>query len=244
MKVNSCLIQDAVEAGYIKELAIFIQMKQTFVNSCIYNYTQQSLSEKTGFSRTFIRKHVAFFIKHKWVLFHGENLILKKLSEIDSVNKQKSIIDINKSKSYKEILEQLQYAYLKRKAEQAKWYSSLCRDLNKVTEEQRLRIEKKLSRKFPHLRIKQKKSYGESGNDRFRISIAKIAKWFGCSVGKAHGIIKTLCMTGYLDYTVRYITVKVKSTYEAKQRLIMDGKSFFTKRGYVCRVACNEYVFR
>lgn len=237
-------MQEMIESGTEKELAVFLHLKSKFINSCIYNYTQQSLADKTGFSRSFIKKYISFFLKEKWAFMHGDNLMLVKVSKIDRSNKKKILIDIDTSGTYKDILERLQYEYLKHKAAQAEWYSKLCRDLKQMSLNEAKAKEKKISKKVPYLKIRHKASYGESGNDKFRVSFSMLAKWFKCSVGKAHSIIKKLCRTGFIDYTVRYLTVKAKNAKEAKQRLINDPKSFYTNRGYVCRVACNEYVFR
>lgn len=244
MKINSCLIQKSIEYGELKELSTFLYFKHIFTNSCIYDYSQQSLSIKTGLSRTFIKKHISFFLDNGWAFFHGKNLMLAKVSKIDD-NKKKLIIDINTDRGYKYILEQLQCAYLKHKANQAKWYSNLCHDLNKMTSSQRNKKIKTLSKKLDRFRYNEKKQFfGESGNSKFRLSFKKIAEWFNCSVGKAHSIIKGLCQTGFIDYSVFYESIKVKVKYEINERLEADKKAFYTKSGYVCRVLCSEYVFR
>lgn len=151
------------------------------------------------------------------------------------------MVDIDCNDSIKHITQNLYLALIKLKANRAKWYSKLCRDLKlPASDQKRRKMNKMLDNKYPHFSDKRW-SFGENGQQGFKVSFTKIAEWLGCSVGKAHSLIQELL--------VRQM-IKVKSSYRlykpslgAKALLNANPKFFVSRQGNICLVACNEYDF-
>ncbi len=244
MKINTLLIEQCSDNGELNHLSVFVYLKGIYTNSCIYNYTQEGMIKKSKLSRAKIRNHIPFFLKEGWAFFDGNNLILAKISSIDKNNKKKILVDLNTRKQgIKPIYDKLLYELLKLKANQAKWYSKLCHDLKKMSKTQRLRVEKRVAKKRPRFSVKNW-NFGESGSHTFKVSFRKLAIWFNCSIGKAHKIMKELCVTGWIEVLHTRALIAMEDSSVGRYRIEENNKLFYTTNNQVCKTECNQYIFR
>ena len=133
MRVNIELVNYAVENNSIKHLAVFMRLKSLFSNSCIYNYTHNSLSRKSGYSLSFIKKHMSFFKKNGWVREHNGNLVFIKLSDLKG-NYRNDFYDmkIQGSDTWKSILKKLRLLIIRQR--EKLFYSKKSNDPNGASE--------------------------------------------------------------------------------------------------------------
>lgn len=239
MEINGCLLVEANDKGWFRHLSIFIHLKSIHPNSCIYNYSQDRLVEKTGLSKSTIRKYVNFFIKKEWCKVQNGHLIFRKLRMLTP--KQKKLRYKIYSKKVEEITKELYLYLLKHKSEQAKWYSNLRFDLENGGKKVRGKLAQKL-KNYPDF-FKGTYYNGEKNVNRFKISFKKIAEWFNVSVGKAFKIIKELYVEGrLLIYSGGYTAVR-RNKVMSKAIIQASKKSFMAKSGKMIIVHSNSYVF-
>lgn len=225
------------DSGQLRKFATFIYIKSQFKNSCVYKYTQQSLSEKTGISRSAIRKYVKFFLDSGWCRLDHGNLIFNKMRVLDK-NEKRIISDVKIRIGIKELIIDLQLLLLKHKQAQ----------FNRIV---RLGIEIKDPKSIkPHQsanRIVKKYGYNvdklPSERAKLQISIKKLSEWLNCSVGKVSQLLKSLQKRGLISITKVRNIVGYSKTFEGAKALLNMNENSYYSRGYIVKVSCNYYNF-
>src|SRR3990167_8635403 len=75
MQTSENIILDAINNNWLNALAFYYKAKTIYVNSCFYNYSIRSLSEKTGFSFNAIKGYIETLQRKKLIKIHSGNLI-------------------------------------------------------------------------------------------------------------------------------------------------------------------------
>jgi len=131
-KVNIELIQEQLEQGTILSFSFFIKAKLLLGNSTIYhaNTSLRSIGEKFGCSHTVVKKYLTELEKQELVRWHSGNLTFVSLKKEHRLTKKNQIsIYLSKSLSIREIAYRLQFAVLKKNAEQQEFMMNLKTDL-------------------------------------------------------------------------------------------------------------------
>lgn len=173
---NHTTLNFAVENNLLKEYADFLFLKYLYVNSCFFNYTQQSLSEKSGFSRTKIRRLMKIFSEQKWTRIHSTSLVFNNLNK----GYRKYFAPCN-NRDTKSIRTALQFEYLKSIERKCKFIAKKKRDLTKPDN---LHSYKKA------LRYERKHGLPGAANPSFDISLKSLAKHFCTSLSSVANMIK------------------------------------------------------
>jgi hypothetical protein len=170
---------------------------------------------------------------------HKGNLIFNKVRSLSKIKKT-LFFKINGT-TVKEIKNELYLTLLKLNSNQAKWYSNLRRDLLTA----HINIPNHVLRKIETYKDFFKgKYFGESDKPgRFKVSYSKLAEWLKMSVGSVHKLIKELYVEGKLMVFIGGYTAGLKSKQASKYILMNNNKAFISKKGKVCLVNCNSYMF-
>lgn len=235
MKVSGILIDNINKEGKLKYLAVFIYMKSLNTNSCIYNYSQDRLAAELKLSKSSIRKYINYYLDNGWAKMIGKHLHFNK---IRLIGKQKRLVWYEiKLGTVKEITDNLYLYLFKHKTEQTKWYTKTCRDLKTLNERDYRKKINGLIKRYPYFRERIEQSFGAIDlKTDFKVSISKISKWFKCSVGKAHKIIKRLCK----EHKMLVVLGGYRSVafHKFDDR---DLKTFVSRAGNIVTVECNRY---
>jgi len=237
VEVNVLNIKSMSDKGLLRELAVFMFIKSQFKNSCVYDYTQQSLSDKTGISRSAVRKYVKFFLDNNWCRIHKGNLVFTGLKNFDD-NKKKIITDLKIRIGIKELIVDFQLLLLKHKQAQFNRMSDYRRDLNNPSNVSQYKAALKAVKKYGYDKDKL-----PDANARLQISIKKLSEWLNCSVGKASMIIKKLQKRGLISVIRCKQTIMKTMCPNTIKALLSVHKGSYYRNGYVTKVCCNFYSF-
>ncbi len=242
MQINVVNLKVLSDKGLLRHLAVFITIKYKYRNGCIYKYTQESLSQKTGISRSAIRKYVKFFLDNGWCELHkGEkspniSLVFKGLGKFDKEPKR-VLADIE-SNGIKNLIQQFQLLILKHKQAQFNRVKELSAEINTATNIKCYKSAKKMAKKYNYNVDKL-----PPRNAKLKMSVKSIAKWLNCSVGKAVKVLYDLRFKGLITI-IKCRNVIGKSHIKAQiDRWLADNKNSFCVKGRVIQVSCNEYIF-
>lgn len=132
MIINTNLVHDAISGDYLSELAVFLKLKSSFINSCIYRPTHRKLSEVSGVSVSKLKKCIPLFRIRGWTTVHAGNMMLAKVKDIDPI-KSKRLVDvrIEKTDGYRDIVKKLRLALIQAKYEGFSYLKKVCCDSNK-----------------------------------------------------------------------------------------------------------------
>lgn len=237
LDINKINLIAIAKSGRLKDLSAFLYLKSFYSNSCVFNYTQKSLAEKSGLSLSAVRKYIKSFLNSGWCKMHGKNLLFVKLNKFDH-NKKKVIVKFEIADSIKQIFKDLQLLVLKNKQNQFNRYKQLSLDLHTP---QNLNSYKAAQRTVKRKNIDVDKLPGEK--DLMSISMSKIASMLGCSVGSAHNRIKELKKSNsILCVNGRKEIIKTSNMNQVKV-LLEDIPNSYYHNGYVMAVSCNKYRF-
>lgn len=237
LDINKINLIAITNSGRLKDFAAFLYLKSIYSNSCVFNYTQKSLADKSNMSIASVRKYIKSFLNSGWCKIHGKNLVFVKLNKFDH-HKKKMLFKFSVANNIKQIVKDLQLVILRNKQSQFNRYKQLGLDLYTPPNLQSYKTALKTVKRRG---IDVKKLPGEK--DLMTISMSKIASLLGCSVGSAYNRIKELkksnsifCVNGRKEIikTSNMIQVKV---------LLEDIPNSYYHNGYVIAVSCNKYKF-
>jgi hypothetical protein len=237
LNINAVNLKTMVDSGHLKDYATFLWLKGLYSNSCILNYTQKSLSIKSGISLSGVRRYVKLFLDKGWCRMHKGNLVFNKLKTFDH-NKKKIIFKFQINDSVKQVLKDLQLFLLKKKQEDFYKLVKLSSDLSKP---QNNKVYKNALKRVKKHDINKESLPGEG--TEFSISMKKIALVLGCSIGSAAGKIKQMRQEGLVwCVTGRKEIMPVKDPYYIKWLLNVHPNSYY-HNGFIYSVCCNKYKF-
>ncbi len=227
MNSNIDLIEIFLDEKLEREYAVFIMLKHKFANSIIYNYSDHKLSGKIKYSRTFVKKHVGFFLRNGWAIKDGNHLYListRELLEKYGIS-GKARVKIAKDESVSKIVDSLRYEVYRNKQRQFNY-----------TKEQ---VHNRINPSGPGATKRYKKAL-KHGVDCSRevegdlmISLEKLSSLINRSPATAHRLIK---QKGATKTSKRTFICRVSRNVD-----IPKG-SFIYKAG-LFKVECNRYVF-
>ena len=112
MKIGITTIQLMMDQNSgLRQYATFLYLKSLFKKGCFYNYTHDGFAEKSGMSRSAVRKYIKIFLDKGWCRKHGKNLMFKGLKHYRKSGFNKTFI--LKSKTVKGIIKEFYYIILK-----------------------------------------------------------------------------------------------------------------------------------
>jgi hypothetical protein len=241
MTANGLLLEELHNDGKTNHLAHFIYLKSQYSNSCVFNYTQDTLAHKSGLGKSTIRKYVNFFLKAGWCKMHKGNLMFCKLEDLAFEKYRIRLKVVIQGTNVKSIKQSILVHLLKLKAKRSEWFINL-------------RLDQLLCQKDPATRIMDKYpdlgladvNIGETGtNGRNKVSYRKVAQWLNCGLGTAYNTVNSLCDANLMFKTKHgYRVLKWGSKkYEIAKKDGSTGKMFMSKRGFVIEIRCNSYDF-
>jgi hypothetical protein len=237
MNINQLLIRDLIEMNKQRYLAVFIKFKSIYSSGCVHNYNPSKFSSVTKLSRNSVKKYIDYFLENKWCRMEGNNLIFNKFRTFDE-NKKRLMCVISFKKSIKEIEILLYREVLRLKQSQFNFLKRVKRDLQNPTGIDVYKKALKLKRKYT---LNSENLPG--AQEKYKVSIKKIAESFNCSVGKAMGIIDRLCERNQIK---RFRQLEVLCYNQPKcvvQQELSDYKnSYFSRKQVVLRYT-NKYTF-
>jgi hypothetical protein len=237
MNINQLLIKDLVELNKLRHLAVFIKFKGIYSSGCVHNYTPSKFSHKAKLSRNSVKKYIDYFIANGWARMEGNNLIFNKFRSFD-LNKKRLMCVMTFKKSIREIELLLYREVLRLKQSQFNFLKQTKCDLQNPTGIEVYKKAIKLKKKYT---LKTENLPG--AQEKYKVSIKKIAESFNCSVGKAMGIIDKLCENNQIK-RFRQMEVVCFGVPKAivQQCLNVYKGSYFSRNQVVYRYT-NKYTF-
>lgn len=233
LDINIVNLESICESNRLKEFATFLYLKSLYSNSCVFNYTQVGLARNSKLPLSCIKKSVKSFLSSGWCRIHKGNLIFNKLRSFD--HHKKKIIASVVITNPKQILKDLRKLILNNLQNKFNRLAKLKSDLLSSYTKTRRSAERKVEK----LGLDATKLPGEK--DMLTISMNKIAKLFGCSVGSAAAAIKDL----KTDKLITCVTETKKEKMNKKmaaQFLNLYPNSYYYN-GVLYTVSCNKYNF-
>ena len=236
MYLNVDTIQQSIDDGDVKKFAAFLWFKTRYSNSCYYKWSFKSISDKTKMSRTAVRKYIPEFIKLGWCREHSKNLIFKKTKELYAT-KINQYVKINTNGKIQDILNELYFVVLKRKANQFDYVKKLWKDKSNGKVQS--------SNHYKQIRkVCKGREIKTSAIQGFSFSLSKIANLFNTSPSTASRIMQTLNKKGKFMRMSNYeVFGNIKYKPWLKEKLRWDNGIFITKSGNVTKKLCNSYIF-
>lgn len=233
LDINIVNLSSIAEANRLKEFASFLYLKSLYSNSCVFNYTQVGLSKKSGLPLSNIKKCVKSFLSSGWCRVHKGNLVFNKIKSFDH-NKKKIIASVEITNP-KQILKDLQKLILNNLQDKFNRLVRLKADLLNSYP----KISRSAQRKVERLGLDPSKLPGE--NDMLSVSMNKIGKLFGCSVGSAASVIKELKTNGSILCVTERKLVEVHSL--GVKPIMQEMPNTYYHNGNLFIVSCNKYIF-
>lgn len=237
MNINQLLIKDLIEMNKQRYLAVFIKFKSIYSSGCVHNYNPSKFSSVTKLSRNSVKKYVDYFIANGWARMDGNNLIFNKFRSFDE-NKKRLMCVIGFKKSIKEIEILLYREVLRLKQSQFNFLKRVKCDLQNPTGidvyKRALNTQKKYTLNSENL---------PGAQEKYKVSIKKIAESFNCSVGKAMGVIDKLCEKNQIKRFRQMEIVCFGMTKAINQQAINTHKGAYFSRNQVVYRYTNKYTF-
>ena len=112
--INTFLIEQMHDEGYLREVAVWMRLKNLYISGSIHNYSYRTLSVKSGISINVLKECLPFFKLKGWVREEYGHLIFNPMYSLDGFRKKALlIIKIKVHESYKDILKKLKLLLLK-----------------------------------------------------------------------------------------------------------------------------------
>jgi len=233
LDVNTQNLKELADNGRLKDFAYFLYLKSLYSNSCIFNYTQKSLSVKSKIPVSRVKSCVKSFLESGWCRIHRGNLVFNKLKSFD--HKKKKIIESIEITNPKQILKDLRKLILNNLQDRFNRLAKLKADLLNSYSKTRRAAERKVEK----LGLDPNTLPGE--NDMLSVSMNKLSKLFGCSVGTAAAEIKSLKENGQIFCITER---KIISSCRLGAKAFMGSvPNSYYHNGNLFVVSCNKYIF-
>lgn len=230
--INRANLDNLSKTGLLREFSAFLHYKSVVKKGHFYDYSPASLSRLMNLSAPRVKQHIRRFLALGWCVLSSRGTLsflgVEKTQPADLKVRIKARISLEGG--VKGIMDKLYLLILQHKGQQFEWLKGLAR-VNKSSSSL----------------IKKGIKTDEFGrplapdqNAKFQVSIRKIAEWFGCSIGKASGIIKTLKLSGLIKCFSPGRTVVAMT--RCKYQLEFLDFSYY-HQGRAVKVHCNYYVF-
>jgi len=245
MNISYFLIKQMMEDKCIRELAVLIKLKSIYVSGCVHNYSPYKLSKDCDFSSNTVKKYVNFYLELGYARMDGDNLVFNKFTKIEDKYKH-ARVNINPELPIKKISDLLHREILCDKYRKFNYKKKVKEDSTNPMGKGALIKLKRAKKVIRNLESANASLPNASAN--YTVSIKKIAEHFNCSVGKAQGIVNSLCEDNLLKRTKNYRIIhqrsrsnklhnqQIKGILENTQASFYSGGSIFQRK-------TNSYVF-
>lgn len=234
-----------LEDKCIRELAVLIKLKSIYVSGCVHNYSPYKLSKDCDFSSNTVKKYVNFYLELGYARMDGNNLVFNKFTKIEEKYKHARVF-INPGLSVKKISDLLHREILCDKYRKFNYKKKVKEDSTNPMGKGALNKLKKAKKALRNLDCADTSLPNASAN--YTISIKKIAEHFNCSVGKAQGIVNSLCEDNLLKRIKNYRLVHKRTRGNKLHKQQIKGilettKASFYSGGNIFQCETNSYVF-
>lgn len=236
MTLNTDLIYEFSREGNLSELAFFFLVKVRHGNSTIFDATNHKLETKYGASRVTLKKHIKTLEKKNMLVKCGNNITCVYNSESTLKKNNVVYIRFRKKDTLIEIKRKLQFALLKKKAEQQSYIRDIRSDLDRKNARIDLRGYKKYVRG----------NYGEkdgSYKPELVMSNYKLAEMLSCSIQSVSRIKKHWKLMGLVKFSRRF---KILGNVGAgNMRVVKDALptgGFLAKNGVVRLSEASSFI--
>ncbi len=252
INANIHLIKLFASSDILREYSVFLNLKNKYINGCIYGYNAHKLSKSTGLSRTTLNKYIPFFLKNGWAKIHNGNLCfisnvnLAKLYNVafTYVDKNKKDytctgkpIKIKKSNNIQQTLNDLRFSLIKEKNTQFTKILHKSNDLTKPTGPYSLTILKSAKRFFK----KNKANVIIDENLKgYRTTYKNLANIINLSKSSAVNLMKTKVK----ECKLKIIKSKPKFISKSNTNLLKYlQQNQFSFKGSIYTAQPNQYMF-
>jgi hypothetical protein len=245
MNISYFLIKQMNEDKCIRELAVLIKLKSIYVSGCVHNYSPYKLSKDCDLSRNTIKKYVNFYLELGYARMEGNNLIFTNFIKIESKYKH-ATISVSPKLPIKKITDLLYREVLCDKYRKFNYIKKVKEDsINPMGKNALIKL-KRAKKAIRSLSSPNASLPNASAN--YTVSIKKIAQHFKCSVGKAQGIVNSLCEDNLLKRTTNYRVIRRQSRGNTLHSQCIKGvlentKASFYSGGTIFQRKTNSYVF-
>ena len=214
---------------YKKSFALMLIVKKHFTNSMVYNYSTESLSEKTGISKYIIETYIKRLISFEFCHFQGNHLQFVSLNKIMPLRSRGEVIYISEKSTINEIVETLNILILKNNFSNQDTLRKIKNDLSN-SRKQDAKINLKSYKKSLKIAEANPKIKDEKLIDFNVIGMRKLSQIIGSSLDYAARFIKNLLRKKLI--TIDRI-VKKYANFEFNQFSSDELKDFINKKsGY------------
>lgn len=235
MRIPLELIKHQSKEGNIRQLAVFILLKQQFKSGVFKDNSISYISKVCGVSRNQIRKYIAEFKQLEWYRVwggYGSLISYKKLCSkigLESFN----TFELKSINKISDIIKELRYGLLKSFSDQFKFLKDNWQNRRKVKSYKHL---KKLNEV-----LKGKKEIGANCN--YQCSLTKIGSRLSLSRSGAQRIMKTMAKDGKVIKKARYKQGIQVSSLFIKFNTMEIQPTYYSKKNYAIKICSNEYIF-
>lgn len=239
LSINTFQLLELSRLGLLKHFGQWVYYKSKIRKGCVFNYSDLNLSRAIGVSLSKARVLRIFWLNQGWCRFekgrgNNKNLVFNNLSGYAKGAKwHKSVVRIHKNDRL--TIDNIYFQILQIKNSQFEFLKQIGRDLTEPStlkaHKSAVRVSKNYKRGFP------------AKNDRFKVSFKGLAKLFGCSIGKAHSLIKKFVQMKKLTVFRMSKQVCLIRSLAGLQKIDEGIENGFLGKNHIYKVFCNEYVF-
>ncbi|WP_298845709.1 hypothetical protein [uncultured Clostridium sp.] len=244
MNISYFLIKQMIEDKCIRELAVLIKLKSIYSSGCVHDYSPYKLSKSCDLSRNTVKKYVDFYLSLGYARMEGTSLVFADFKKIDKSYKY-GFLKIDTALSLKKIQLLLFRQKIENNQSEFNYLKTVRQDSTDPKGPNALRNHKKAIKAL--MKLNRKVTNLPSAEKNYSVSIKTLAKQFKCSVGKAQGIVNSLCEDGLLKRITNYSKGSWLSYRERKDKsftknLSINNAGCWISNGIMFKRLPNIYV--
>jgi len=201
MNISYFLIKQMMEDKCIRELAVLIKLKSIYGSGCVHNYSPYKLSKSCDLSRNTVKKYIDFYLMLGYARMEGKDLVFVDFKKIDKSYKH-GFLKIDPKLTVKKICLLLYRQKIKNNSNEFDYLQKVHIDSTDPSGANALNDLKKAKKAL--IKLNRNASNLPSAEENYSVSIKSLAKQFKCSVGKAQGIVNSLCEENLLKRIRNY----------------------------------------
>jgi predicted transcriptional regulator len=228
----------------LRELAFLVKLKSLFVSGCIHNYSATRLANISGLSRNTVKKYINFFLDKGYAIIDDNHLFFVKMSKVEKKYGIRAI-KVDTSLSVKQLINLFNKEIINNQVRRFNYLKKVKEDSTNPMGQDAL---KKLKKAKKALRkISRSVDKLPNASDTYSVSIKKLSKHFNCSVGKAQGIVNSLCEENLIKRITNYRIVHIQTrSRKLNKHFIKETvdslQGSWVSGGWIFKRKCNSYV--
>lgn len=233
-----------IEDKSIRNLAILIKLKSIYSSGCVHNYSPFKLAKSSNFSRNSIKKYVDWSITNGFARMEGNNLIFTDFKKLDKSYKH-GFVKIDTSLSIQKIQLLLYRQKIQNNSNEFDYLKKVQIDSTNPSGQYALSNYKMANKAI--LKLNRNVNNLPSAKENYSVSIKGLAKQFKCSVGKAQGIVNSLCEENLLKRVSNYkrgskLGYKEQRNVDFKRLLPIHNPGCWISNGFMFKRLPNIYI--